>query len=446
MAGRIVYAAALMMLLVGSGLAQTPQPEVLTLEQAIQLALRDNRQVKNAVLELGKFDDRRAVARTKRLPEFKLNALGSQLLSSIEFRFPQGTFGTYPNGAPNPATDTVINTPRQPTFVMIGQVNQPLSQLYRIGLNLKQLDAGREIAAAQTRAQQQTVVNNVKRVYYAILQTESSLRTSAETLKLYRELDRVTGEYVVQQVALKAEGLEVKTRLAKAEYEAAQLGDQLASQKEQFNQLLGRDVQTDFVVSAAPAFSRYEIDPAAARERALAERPELQEARLKRKQAEYDRRIKKSEYIPDVSLTLSYVSPQNINFVPRQIATAGVLVSWEPFDWGRKKRELAEKSRTIEQAEQAERETESAIIVEVNSQFRKLQQAQRLLAIGRLAEETAREQLRVASNRYTAQAALLKDVLHAQTALADANHQYNQALLAFWTARADFEKAIGGEQ
>ncbi|HNG31107.1 MAG TPA: TolC family protein [Blastocatellia bacterium] len=430
----------------GTATSRAQQPEVLTLEQAIQLALHDNRQVKSAVLEVGKFDDRLAVARTKRLPEFKINALGSQLLSSIEFRFPQGTFGTYPNGAPNPATDTVIKTPRQPTFVMIGQVNQPLSQLYRIGLNLKQLDAGREIAAAQTRAQQQAVINNVKRVYYAILQTESSLHTSAETLKLYRELYRVTGEYVVQQVALKAEGLEVKTRLAKAEYEAAQLGDQLASQKEQLNQLLGRDVQTDFAVSAAPAFSRYEIDPAAARERALAERPELQEARLKRKQAEYDRRIKRMEYIPDVSLTLSYVSPQNINFVPRQIATAGVLVSWEPFDWGRKKRELAEKSRTIEQAEQAERETESAVIVEVNSQFRKLQQAQRLLAIGRLAEETAREQLRVASNRYTAQAALLKDVLHAQTALADANHQYNQALLAFWTARADFEKAIGGEK
>lgn len=430
----------------GAATVRAQQSEVLTLEQAIQLALRDNRQVKNAALELDKFDDRLAAARTRRLPEFKFNALGSQLLSSIEFRFPQGTFGTYPNGAPNPATDTVIKTPRRPTFVMIGQINQPLSQLYRVGLNLKQLDAGREIAAAQTRAQQQTVVNNVKRLYYAILQTESALRAGAETLKLYRELDRVTGDYVVQQVALKADGLEVKTRLAKAEHDAATLGEQLASQKEQLNQLLGRDVQTDFSVSAAPVFSRYEIDPAAARERALAQRPELQEARLKRKQAEYDRRIKKSEYIPDVSLTLSYVSPQNINFVPRQIASAGVLVSWEPFDWGRKKRELAEKTRVIEQTEQAERETESAILIEVNSQFRKLQQAQRLLAVGRLAEETAREQLRVASNRYTVQAALLKDVLHAQTALAEANHQYNQALLAFWTARADFEKSIGGEQ
>lgn len=422
------------------------QAEILTLEQAIALALQDNRQIKSAALEINKSEDRLAAARTRRLPEFKLNALGSQLLSSIDFKFQQGLFGNYPGIGPIPATDTTISTPRRPTFVMIGQINQPLSQLYGIGLKLKQLDAGREIAAQQMRAQQQTVINNVKRAYYAILQTQSALHTTEETLKLYRELDRVTGEYVVQQVALKSEGLEVKTRLAKAEYESLELRDQLASQKEQLNQLLGRDVQTEFAVSAVPAFSRYEIDVVAARERAIAERPEIREARLKVKQAEYDRRIKRSEYIPEVSLSFNYVTPQNINFVPRQIASVGISLSWEPFDWGRKKRELAEKNRSIEQAQQAERETQSAVLIEVNSKFRKLQQTHQILTIGQLAEETAREQLRVASNRYSFQAALLKDVLHAQTSLAEANHQYQQALLAFWTARADFDKAIGGEQ
>jgi len=43
----------------------------LTLEQAIALALRDNRQVKNAMLEVNKSEDRLAAARTRRLPEFK---------------------------------------------------------------------------------------------------------------------------------------------------------------------------------------------------------------------------------------------------------------------------------------------------------------------------------------------------------------------------------------
>jgi outer membrane protein TolC len=445
---RIFQLVALAVLLIVPRVAQCQQPaaEVLTLEQAIELALRDNRQIKNAMLELNKSEDRLAAARSRRLPEFKLNALGSQLLSSLDFKFEQGVFGNYPGIGPIPAKDSVISTPRRPTFIMVGQINQPLSQLYRIGLNLKQLGAGHEIARQEMRGRRQSVINNVKQAYYAILQTQSSLRTTEETIKLYRELDRVTGDYVAQQVVLKAEGLEVKTRLAKSEYEAQELGDQLASQKEKLNQLLGRDIDVEFEVSAAPAFSRYEADLVSARDRAIAERPEIQEARLKIKQAEYDRRIKKSEYLPDVSLSFSYVSPQNVNFVPRQITTVGLTLSWEPFDWGRKKRELAEKSRSVEQAQQTERETESAVLIEVNNKFRKLQQTHQLLAIGRLAEETALEQARVASNRYTARAALLKDVLHAQTELAEANHQYQQALLAFWAARADFEKAIGGDQ
>jgi outer membrane protein TolC len=441
---------ALLILLIGSLNVQAQQPastnaETLTLEQAIALALRDNRQIKNAEIEIFKFEDRLAAARTQRLPEFKVTALGSQLLSSIDFKFERGVFGNYPGLGPIPNTDTTISTPRQPTFLLAGQINQPLSQLYRIGLNLKQIGVGREIAEQRARAQRQSIINNVKQAYYAILQTESGLRASEEAVRLYQELDRVTGDYVVQQVALKSEGLEVKTRLAKSEYEATTLSDQLASQKEQLNQLLGRDVHTEFSVSPTPALSHFEVDLAAARERAMVERPEIAEARLKIKQADYDRRIKKSEYIPDVSLSFTYVSPQNVNFAPRQIASAGISLSWEPFDWGRKKRELAEKKRIVEQANTGLLEAESQVLVEVNSKFRKLQQTRQLLAIGRLAEETAREQLRVMSNRYTAQAALLKDVLSAQTSLANANYQYQQAMLAFWAARADFEKAIGGE-
>jgi outer membrane protein TolC len=160
MATRIFQLVVLAALLVSPRIVQCQQAaaEVLTLEEAITLALRDNRQVKYAVLEVKKSEERLAAARTRRLPEFKFNALGSQLLSSIDFKFERGVFGYYPGIGPIPSEETVISTPRRPTFVMIGQVNQPLSQLYRIGLNLKQLDAGREIARQEVRAQQQAVI------------------------------------------------------------------------------------------------------------------------------------------------------------------------------------------------------------------------------------------------------------------------------------------------
>jgi outer membrane protein TolC len=185
------------------------------------------------------------------------------------------------------------------------------------------------------------------------------------------------------------------------------------------------------------------MDLASARAYAMEMRPEIQEAQLKIQQAEYDRRIKKSAYIPDVSLAFNYQTAQNIYFMPKHTASIGVFMTWEPFDWGRKKWELSEKDKSLDQARLGLRESQNQVLMEVNAKYRQLQQARSLLNIGQLARETARENLRVLSNRYSLQAALLKDVLQAQNSLAESHHQYQQALLSFWTARADFQKAIG---
>ena len=121
-------------------------------------------------------------------------------------------------------------------------------------------------------------------------------------------------------------------------------------------------------------------------------------------------------------------------------------MSWEPFDWGRKKREASEKARSIDQAALALSEAENSVRAEVNAKYRKLQQARQMLVVNRLSQESSVEKLRVMGNRYKQQAALLNDVLNAQATLAEADNQYQQALLAFWSARADFEKAVGGDQ
>jgi len=179
--------------------------------------------------------------------------------------------------------------------------------------------------------------------------------------------------------------------------------------------------------------------------RALDERPEIRQARLKAKQASLDYRVQASKFIPDVSFAFNYVSTFNVEFLPRNVASVGVLVNWEPFDWGRKRRELAEKALAIQQADYSVREAEQSVLVDVNARLRKLQQARAFVEVTRLAQETEEEKLRVVMNQYPLKAALLKDVLQEHAALADANNQYQQALLTFWIAKADFERALGGE-
>ena len=421
--------------------------EILTLDQAISLALHDNRQVQNAQLGVGKAQDQFAATRTFRLPKFEFNALAGQQLVSPDFTFTKGVLGNYANVGPIPDHDIKLSTPMRPTAILFGQITQPLSQLHRIRLNIKQAALLIDVAHEQQRGQEQSVINNVKKTYYAIVQTESALESVRQALGFYRELDRVTGTYVIQQVALKADDLEVKTRLAKTETEELTASNQLSTLKEQLNQLIGRDIRTQFTVSPMAETSMIDTDLAAARTRALEQRPEVREARLQVKQAELDKRVKKSEYIPDVSAAFTYASPRNFDeFIPKNFAAVGVAVNWEVFDWGRKKHQLAEKEKTIEQANNNLRDAESNVMIEVGARMRDLQQAAQALRVAKLKQETARENMRVSMNKYKLESALFSDVLQTQATLADADYQYQQALMAFWTARAEYEKAIGADK
>jgi outer membrane protein len=449
---RMSLVAAVLAVLAWPGAAAAQQPaardaDLLTLERALELARGDNTTLRSVAIDADKVDDRLAAARTRRLPAFNLTVIGSQILTPIDFQFDRGVFGTFDGIGPVPANDTLISTPRQPTASVIGSVTQPLSKLYRIGLDLKLLAIEKEIAREQVRARVQETVSAVKQSYFAILQTQSALESAEATIRLDTELDRLTDEYVAQRVALRSEGLDVKARLARAEYDAVVLRDQLATQKESLNVLLGRDVGTEFRVSEVPAHARFEADLVAARQRALERRPEVNEARLKAEQAGVDRRIKKAERIPEVTLSFDYISLLNYSsFLPRHVATAGVTVKWEVFDWGRKRHELAEKDRAREQAALALRDAEARVVADVNATARKLEQAQRLLRVTALRQEACREGARVATARYEARAALLKDALHARTELVEADAQYQQALLSFWTAKADFERALGEDK
>lgn len=245
-------------------------------------------------------------------------------------------------------------------------------------------------------------------------------------------------------MSLKNASLEVKTRLAKAEYEAINLSNDLAAKKEQLNDLLGRDVRTDFRLNPIPDVSGFPTDLDSARNRALAQRPEIREARLKVQQAEVDRRIKKSEYIPDVSAAFIYLGFRNFGpAVPQNIASVGLAIKWEVYDWGRKRDELAGKDKTIEQTQDALHQAESRVLIDISDKFRKLQQTRQALVVAQLAEQTALETLRINTNKYKFTAALLSDVLQSQSTLAEANHDFQQTLLGYWTARAEFEKALG---
>ncbi len=422
--------------------AQNP-PQLLSFEQAVELALRQNREIRIAALEVEKLDENVSAYKTHRLPVFSVSILGSMLLTPVSFEFQQGAFGTYPTVGPIPATNTDITTPRRPTGYFVNSVSQPLTQLYKIDLGLHSQELARDISRQELRGKRHQVRNQVARVYYQLAQTQSELDASTQAVEFYTELDRVTDQFLLQQVVLKSESIDVKMRLARERLETVKLRDQLETQQEQMNRLLGRDLRLRFRVAVMPSPSLAELDLTVAQTRALEQRPELRQAELKVKQAEYERRAKKAEYIPDVSLSVNHLSFVNVEMLPSNVASAGLSLSWEPFDWGRKKHELAERSKAVEQSVTSLSETQAQVLIDVNKQFRKVQEAAANLHVTQLVIEAAKEKLRVAGDNYRVQAVRLDQVLQAQTGLSTADADHQRALSDYWEARADLEKATG---
>ena len=85
------------------------------------------------------------------------------------------------------------------------------------------------------------------------------------------------------------------------------------------------------------------------------------------------------------------------------------------------------------------------VLLDVDSQFRKLHEARAQLGVAESARDAEQEKLRNQTDAYAQKAILLSDLLQEQALLATTEDQYRQALLAFWMTRADFEKALGEE-
>ena len=420
-------------------------PLLLTLDDAVSLALSNNRLVKNSALEAQKFDFRVSTAHSRRLPQFEFATLGGELVHSFDFTFQPGVFGTYPVTGPIPGSTTTIRSPARFTTYVTGHADEPLIQQYKIGLAIHATELGRDIAREDVRAERQKIAAEVRNAYFELVATQTAVEAARQAVAALEEAQAVTARYRVQETVLKADALEVDARLAQSRYQLSAAENGLATQREHLNDLLGRDLDTPFRVDPMLEENAAGTTLAEARNRASRNRPEIRQAHLKQEQAEYDRRLAKAEYIPDLSLGVWYMGLNNVKVVPTNVGVAGFYFSWEPFDWGRRHNNVAEKSKTVEQARNGARETEAQIAVEVGAKYRKWQEAALLLKATRTGHEAAIEQFRVTSNKYKEQAALVKDLLQAQARDTETEFQYQQALSSYWSALADLRRAMGDE-
>ena len=238
--------------------------------------------------------------------------------------------------------------------------------------------------------------------------------------------------------------LAAKSALMQAQFALESDTDTYLNTKEQLNELLGRDIDTDFSVEALPGSLVEQISLANARHTALEQRPDVHQAKLQEAKANLAVRQEKAGYIPDVSAQITYINLQNINFLPESLSTAGFSMKWNnPWDWGKRHANIVGLRDAAKQQTLTVDDTRAKTLLDVDQKYRALMLSRRMVKTVAAAKEASAEQLRNITNQLHEHTALLSDVLKlaAQDQLQARN--YTQALAEHWNALAAFDQALG---
>jgi len=393
----------------------------LTLHGAIEKAIISNKDIKGADLEVSRFKWDSLASKVERLPNFRaISYLSENTVNSL------------------------LAPARPNAFVMLTAL-VPVTQQYRIGLKARVVSLQKEIANDRLLAHINDISAKVKESYYRLVLDRSLLDDTRDSIRYLNELKTVVGDQIKHGDALKYEGMQVNAKLAKAQYEETKAQNTYSVDLEKFNQLLGRDLRTTVELENIPPPDEVEINIAEAERTALARRPEIREAEARVRQINYEKKATLSEYIPNVSVGMVYIALPGFNntLVPRNILAPGIFMNWNAFDWGRKLALAKGRNKEEQSAMLTASTIREDVIIDLHTQLNRLSESRQLVSAAQLARTASREEMRVTLNRYKFTNAKLADVLQAQSGLADANNNYHEALIAFWSAKAQFERAIG---
>jgi outer membrane protein len=394
-----------------------------TLKGAVIEAEARNRVVQTAKLQAERFKWDILATESQRLPNIHvLSFLGYETISSVL-------------------------VPNRPNAFFFTTAFLPLTQHYRIGLEARVARFTREIAMQRLRQEVDETRSKVKTNYYKLVLDQSLLADLDDSIQYLTELEKTVGDQVKQGNSLKVEQMEVEAHLATTKYERTKTLNTYNIDCEKLNHLLGRDLKTHIKLEAIPPPDESELNVAEAEQKALAMRPEIRQADARVKQIDAERKFFMSQYIPNVSVGVVYLGLPGYNdaVLPKNSLSPGIFINWNAFDWGRKVMQSKAAAKNERGAIQTAQNTRDEVIIDLHTQINKLTESRMLIQTTRFARSTSREGLRVAMNRYKYTSAKLSDVLQAETSLSDANNKYHEALLAFWEAKAEFERAVGEE-
>jgi outer membrane protein TolC len=428
------------------------QSRPITLDEAIQLATKQNSLVKMAGDKAKEADARVIQARSNYFPVITNQTMANHLDQNEFLTIPEGSFGTYGSTGVVPNKDIKIQVGKQDAFLTITSAAQPITQLYKIhaGASVARADA----ASAHSDFQQarDEIALNVKTLFYQLL--------SAERRKHALELRIQAGEQSLDEarrgvesgVVLDVKVLDGEARLATARHALGSLEDAIDDMSIQFNDLLGMPLDTEFVLTEPEedresSGSEATADTAKSVEdlesEALANNPSLMSARHTLEKAHAALNAARAEYIPDITGFAQNIHQNGTPLLPDNNEIVGFRSEFTISEFGKRIGLVKERHAQVSEAKENVHHAESQVRIDIEKGVRKLNRTQDELDAARRSVKAGTEMVRITGDQVKTSTANLSALRAAEAQLAEAQAQRFDAEKDRAIAQAELERTLG---
>ncbi|MCC6858515.1 MAG: efflux RND transporter permease subunit [Bryobacterales bacterium] len=431
-------AAAVLLLAWPAGAAPRP----ITLEEAVDLAMRGNSVVKLASLKVREAEARSAQARSHYFPQVSHESSLYNIVEKQRLDIPRGALGVIPEVGPIPLASTTVLQGGRSLLLSQTTAAQPLTQLFRI--REANAVARAEVAVMQSQAERARVeiAARVKELYYTLLGLRARGRAARAAVTAAEARLKEGQDAVETGTALAVRAMQARVSLLESRQASLTLEIQSGDAALEFNELLGLPLDTE--LEPAPVETAPQAGPLAAYlQQANAANPELRAARQTLDKARHGVAAARAERIPEVGLFAQHIYQNGVPLLASNNGVAGLRLTYSLFDWGRRSAAVKEREAQLAQAEQDLQRVERRVAIEVEKAYRRLQRVQGVAALAREAHGVRLEALRIARDQHELGLSGQAACEEANAAAAAADAELRAAEYQVETAIADLDRLAG---
>jgi len=414
----------------------------ITLEQAIELAYRNNESLQIARLELERSHEALREARAALLPDLDLssdltarNTTGTSGFSFFGDGFTGGGFT-----GDGFSTEEEIDTTTQSTLELS-------YDLYTSGRRAASIRAAEE----QVRLQELALERQREQLRLDTINDYYDLQEAIEQIRINQAfLDEA--ERNLRDTELREEvGVGTRFDVLRAEVQAANARQQLVQARSdrrtaqrQLAQRLALPPSLEVTTEPVAVAGTWPLSLEETIVTAFQNRAELEEPLVQRTISEQQQRIARAAVGPQISLFANYSVRETFGDgdSPSDNYSLGARLRWQLYDGGAAGAQADQEERNQEIAETQFSQARNQVRLEVEQAYFSLEANRDNIDTARLAVEQAEEALELARLRFNAGVGTQLDVLSAQSDLTDAEGSLVTAILGYNRALAALQRAV----